>query len=199
MVSGPSSVLGEKTTTSDPVSLVKGTNTPAATGATDTDPGTKTTTKTETKNATYSGPNVTTSTTTTTVTNITNNVTNITITETTTETKENDKEQEDPPVDTPLGDIPELYKQKYPDGIAGVLNTKFDELKGTPLFRLPTLLMPSLPSSGSCPSWQLDLNLASWADMGTQTVQAPCWVWDFGKVVVIISALLLARRLIFGG
>lgn len=198
-VSGPSSVPGEKTQKSESVGLNPGTNTIAAPGTTNTDPGTKTTTKTTTEKATYSGSNVTTSTTTNTVTNITNNITNITKTETETETKEDDKEQEDPPIDSPFKDIPELYKQKYPDGIGGVVNKSMNELKTTPLFGLPALLTPSLPSTGSCPSWQLDLSLASWAGYGVQTVQAPCWVWDFGKVVIIISALLLARRLIFGG
>lgn len=199
-VSGPSSVPGEKTVTRDSVNLNPGTNTEAAPGTPNTQPGTKTTTKTETKKAEYSGPNVTTSTTTNTVTNITNNVTNITTTvENKTEEKEDDEKQEDPPTDTPFKDIPELYKQKYPDGIGGVVNKKIDEIKATPLFSLPTMLAPSLPSSGSCPSWQLDLSLASWAGYGVQTIQAPCWVWDFGKVVIIISALLLARRLIFGG
>ncbi len=199
-VSGPASVPGEKTTSSESIKLNPGTNNPAAPGATNTDPGTKTTTKTETKKAQYSGSNVTVSTTTNTVTNITNNVTNITTTEENkTEEKEDDEKQEDPPTDTPFKDIPELYKQKYPDGIGGVVNKKMDELKATPLFGLPALLTPSLPSSGSCPSWQLDLSLASWAGYGAHTIQAPCWVWDFGKVVIIISALLLARRLIFGG
>lgn len=199
-VSGPGNILGEKVTSSESIKLNPGTNNPAAPGATNTDPGTKTTTKTETKNAQYSGSNVTISTTTNTVTNITNNVTNITMTEENkTEEKEDDEKQEDPPTDTPFKDIPELYKQKYPDGIGGVVNKKIDEIKATPLFSLPTMLAPSLPSSGSCPSWQLDLSLASWAGYGVQTIQAPCWVWDFGKVVIIISALLLARRLIFGG
>lgn len=198
-VSGPASVPGEKTVTKESVNLNPGTNTPAAPGSTNSDPGIKTTTKTETTKADYSGPNVKTSTTTTTVTNITNNITNITTNETSEETKEDDVKQEDPPTDTPLSDIPELYKQKYPDGISGVITLKMEALKATPLFRLPSLLMPSLPNSGSCPSWQIDLGFSSWADMGTHTVQAPCMVWDFGKVVILISALLLARRLIFGG
>lgn len=198
-VSGPTSVPGEKSTTTESVKLNPGTNTPAAPGSTNTDPGTKTTTKTKTTNVSYSGNNVTTTTTTTTVTNITNNITNITINETVIEETEDDQDYEDFPTDTPLGDIPELYTKKYPEGISGVLNSKFAELKATPLFNLPSLLMPSLPTSGSCPSWQVDLSFSVWADMGTHTVQAPCMVWDFGKVVIIISALLLARRLIFGG
>lgn len=110
-----------------------------------------------------------------------------------------DREDDTPPTDTPLGDIPELYKKKYPEGISGVVTLKIEQLRATPLFRLPSLLMPNLPDSGTCPSWQVNLSLAGWANMGTHTVQAPCMVWDFGKVVIIVSALLLARRLIFGG
>lgn len=199
IVSGPSSIPGDKTTSRENIQLNPNTNTPAAPGASNTQPGTKTTTKETKTDINYSGGSATTTTTTTTTTNITNNITNITTTETSTETKEEDEKQEDPPTDTPFGDIPELYKQKYPEGISGVINQKMEALRATPLFRLPSMLMPDLPNSGSCPSWQIDLGLASWADMGTHTIQAPCMVWDFGKVIILISALLLARRLIFGG
>ena len=198
-VSGPSSIPGNTTTSTEPVQLNPGTNTPAAPGATNTQPGTKTTVKETKTDVKYSGNSASTNTTTNTTTNITNNITNVTTTETKTETTEDQKEDDSAPSDTPLGDIPELYKLKYPQGISGVLNARFDEMKATPVFSLPSLLMPSLPNSGTCPSWTVDLSLVSWAQMGTHRIEAPCEVWYFGRIVIIISALLLARRLIFGG
>lgn len=77
-VTGPATVKGETTTTTETVNLQPGTTKEAAPGTTSpTQPGTKTTTKTENTNVKYSGNSITTNNnvTNTTVT-ITNNVTN---------------------------------------------------------------------------------------------------------------------------
>lgn len=144
------------------------------------------------------GPSVKTSTQAQTVTTITNNVTNVTniVNETTTET---DEAPEETVSDSPMPDLPELYEQKYKDGLTGVVTAKIAELKQTPLFQLPSSLMGDLPSSGQCPSWQLDLNLASWANFGIHSIGADCAIWDFAALVVLISAAILCRALIFGG
>jgi len=78
--SGPTSVPGEKTTTSESIRLKPGTNIPAAPGE-PSEPGTKTTTSQQATNVTYNGNTVTSSTTNNTTTNITNHVTNITTNE----------------------------------------------------------------------------------------------------------------------
>lgn len=100
--------------------------------------------------------------------------------------------------DKPLPDQPNLYEPKYPDGITGVWNSKLQEIKATPLFNLAPSLLPTV-SGGSCPSWKVDLSIDGWTNAGLQDVSPPCWVWDVAKLVIIASALLLARRLIFGG
>lgn len=100
--------------------------------------------------------------------------------------------------DKPLPDQPKLYEPKYPDGITGVWNSKLQEIKATPLFNLAPSLLPNV-SAGSCPSWKVDLSIDGWTNAGLQDVSPPCWVWDVAKLVIIASALLLARRLIFGG
>lgn len=100
--------------------------------------------------------------------------------------------------DKPLPDQPKLYEPKYPDGITGVWNSKIQEIKATPLFNLAPDLLPNV-STGSCPSWKVDLSIDGWTNAGLQDVSPPCWVWDVAKLVIIASALLLARRLIFGG
>ena len=100
--------------------------------------------------------------------------------------------------DKPLPDQPNLYEPKYPDGITGLWNSKLEEIKATPLFNLAPSLLPNV-SAGTCPSWKVDLSIDGWTNAGLQDVSPPCWVWDVAKLVIIASALLLARRLIFGG
>lgn len=100
--------------------------------------------------------------------------------------------------DKPLPDQPKLYEPKYPDGISGLWNSKLQEIKATPLFNLAPSLLPNV-SAGTCPSWKVDLSIDGWTNAGLQDVSPPCWVWDVAKLVIIASALLLARRLIFGG
>lgn len=100
--------------------------------------------------------------------------------------------------DSPLPSQPKLYEPKYPDGLTGVWNSKVQEIKATPLFSLGSQLMPTV-GGGSCPSWTFDLGIDRWVGAGSHDVSPPCWVWDVAKLVIIGSALLLARRLIFGG
>lgn len=212
-ITGPAIVPVSTSESKTSVSLVPGTTTPAPAGHTGpTDSGTQTTTTTTTAHNKYnpapmtsgssgspsSGPSMETSQKTTTTTTITNNVTNITniVNETTTE---KDEAPEEAPTDTPFGDLPELYKQKYPDGLIGVLRTQTAAMKATPLFQLPMQLMGDLPQTGQCPSWQLNLSLASWASFGTYNVGADCSIWDFASWVIVISACVLARQLIYGG
>ncbi|MDH0901312.1 hypothetical protein N5C12_18495 [Comamonas aquatica] len=212
-ITGPAIVPVVTSESKSSVSLIPGTTTPAPAGHSGpTDSGTQTTTTTTTAKNTYSpaplspassvgpatGPSITTTQETKTITSITNNVTNITniVNETTTE---KDEAPEEAPTDTPFADLPELYKQKYPDGLIGVLRTQTAAMKATPLFQLPMQLMGDLPQTGQCPSWQLDLSLASWASFGTYNVGADCAIWDFAGWVIVISAFLLARQLIFGG
>ena len=213
-ITGPYSVPIGQTTGTWPVNLVPGTTTPAPAGHTGpTEPGTVTQTSTTTAQNTFrpgssgstgsgssSGPGASMTTTqkTETKTSITNNITNVTNI-VNNEVKETDDTPDDPPTDTPFADLPELYKQKYPDGLIGVLRTQFTAMKATPLFQLPTQLMGDLPETGQCPSWQVDLNLTTWANFGTSTIGADCAIWEFASWVIVISAFILARALVFGG
>lgn len=110
-----------------------------------------------------------------------------------------DEQQDDSAVDSPMPTIPKLYERQYPDGIVGIWNTKSQQLKETQLASFVSTLMPTGFVAGTCPSWTFDLNIAQWADMGVHVVEPPCWLWGVAKTLVIISALMLARSLIFGG
>jgi hypothetical protein len=181
-VTGPASTPGPVTTTTDSVN-----NT--------------TTTSTTTHNHTYDGPNVTTTTTTTNVTvdNTTNNI--ISSTTSTTQPVMPESSSEDEPVtfsDTALPPLPKLYEPKYPDGLVGVWNSKKAQLDSAPLVALVGDLMPNIGSGGTCPVWTMPLDFGFF-NAGVLDFSVPCFIWDFAKVVIIVSALLLARRLVFGG
>jgi hypothetical protein len=104
-----------------------------------------------------------------------------------------------PAVVPALPDLPELYKRAYPDGMVGVWSDHKDALSGSAFLGLLPKLFPAIAADGSCPSMVLDFNISRWALFGVRDVAPPCWVWDFGKAVIIFSALLLARSLVFGG
>jgi hypothetical protein len=155
-----------------------------------------TTTINTTTNYTYEGNNINTS--------VTNNTTNNNpVTNTTTSSSSVTTNPDTPPdqgliSDTPLPGPPVLYKPKYPDGLTGVWATRIADIKSSPLFNAAANLMPSIAAGGSCPVWMLPLNVGI-KDFGTHDVAPPCWIWTFGKFVIVVSALLLARSLIFGG
>lgn len=106
--------------------------------------------------------------------------------------------QEDTATDSPLPPVPDFYTQKYPDGFDGVWQQRKGEIAGSGLMTFAAKLMPTTLGNGTCPQFQMSLDIGL-KDFGTVNVSPPCYVWDFGKVIVIISALLLARRLVFGG
>lgn len=176
---------------------VTGPSTSPGTAKTTTKADGSTVTATTTHNHTYSGDTI--STATTTVVNNYNPTTNITTTETTVDTPPKEDTPEDTSIsDTALPDLPKLYTPKYPDGITGVWNTKKTALTSTPLANLASQLMPSVPAGGTCPVWNLPLNIGPWA-YGVRNVAPACIIWDWCKVFIIAGALFLARALIFGG
>ncbi len=176
-VTGPASSPGPSTVTKDAIN-----NT--------------TTTTTTTNNYQYAGDTVTT----TQVTNSTtiNNTTGAVTAQTSTTTTPNSPSPVDSASDTPLGDLPVLYKPKYPNGLTGVWSDQKSALMGTPLLSLTSSMMPTITGSGAYPSFPVSVVIGPW-DFGTYDVSPPPLVWDFLKVCVIVSALFLARALIFGG
>lgn len=174
-ITGPASVVGPSATSTTPAQNGK----PAST-----------TTTTTNYNINY-GPNTV---------NVVENKTIVindgTTTTTTTETKE--PEPDPAPTDTGLPGQPDLYKQKYPDGIKGIWTARKAELMATPIASLPSNLMPSIPTAGAYPSWPIPVIVGHW-NFGTYDVSPAPMVWDFLRVCVLIGALFLARALIFGG
>lgn len=183
-----------------PLSVIGPAQSPASTTTTQTTqqtangPETHTTTSTTVINYNYAGDTVTVNQTTTNVTR--NQAGDVISTSTTTKTPEANDEA---PTDTPLPPVPDLYVRKYPNGMEGIYDQYKDQLKNTSLVQLASQLMPQVGDGGTCPSWPLNMNLASWAAYGVHDVAPPCWIWGVAKAILILSALLLARALIFGG
>lgn len=98
----------------------------------------------------------------------------------------------------PVSAEPELYSRKYPDGLAGVWNTRSAQMASSPLVQLTTGLQPTIANGAGYPVWNVPLTIGKWS-FGTYDVSPPPLVWDFLKVCVMVSALFLARALIFGG
>jgi hypothetical protein len=175
-VSGPSSQPGERTVTTGKNAQGEPT----------------TTTKQTTHNYTYNNNNVThnTTTTTTTVNNITNQIENET-------TEETENKPDESATDSPLPEVPDLYERKYPDGIKGVWDTKSAAIMQSPLFSLASGMVPTI-GDGGCPQWSLPVDIGI-IDFGVYDISLPCNVWAFVRIVILITALFLVRRLIFGG
>jgi hypothetical protein len=91
-----------------------------------------------------------------------------------------------------------LYEPKYPDGLEGVWDKRWPQVKGSGLAQLAGNLMPGF-NGGSCPNWQIDVSLNQLWDFGTHDLAPPCWIWDALRALVLVSAVILARKIIFGG
>ncbi|MFG0673180.1 hypothetical protein [Delftia sp. WSY_7] len=94
---------------------------------------------------------------------------------------------------------PKLYTTKYPDGIAGVWSAKTAEIKSAPIANLVGDLMPKVADGGTPPTWIIDLDMGGIGNFGQRDISPPSWLWGVLKAITILSALLLARRLVFGG
>lgn len=174
-ITGPSSVVGPSTTTNNP-------------------DGSRTVTNT-TYNFSTAGNTVTNTSnvTTSTTYNTDNSVRSVST------TTEAPKEQDNAKaVDQAMPDQPTLYKRKYPDGLTGVWTAQKTALMATPLLQLTSSMNPTIVGSGGYPSFPIAVVVGPW-NFGSYDASPPGFVWDFLKVCVIVTALFLARALIFGG
>lgn len=178
-VTGPASVTSPSVTTTNTTNNV-----------------TTTVTNSTTVNNTYNNNQITTTVTNNTVTK--NAAGEVIATQVEEGTPDPSKDDNATVIDTPLTEMPTLYERKYPDGIKGVWDTRSAEMKATPLFGLTAVFAPSV-GGGSCPTWSMSANIGPQMMFGTHSLSPPCWLWTALKAVIIVTALLLARSLIFGG
>lgn len=176
----------------------------STTSTTTTNPdGTTTTTSTSTSNNysyTYSPTSYTyTTTTTTTTTGPNGETTTETVTDAQPEGEEPSREEEADPTytDTDFPEVEPFYEQQYPDGIEGIWEARKAELDQSEFVAFLQSFVPSF--SGSCPSFSLNLNVMTGSNFGIHNFPSLCYVFDFIKVILLVTAVFTARALIFGG
>ena len=99
--------------------------------------------------------------------------------------------------DSPMPDVPSFYEQKYPDGLSGVWDNASAQVNNSQFIQFLNGFVPSF--SGSCPSFGLSFNIASWASYGSIGFSSLCYVFDFIKVILLVTALFTFRAITFGG
>jgi len=113
------------------------------------------------------------------------------------ETEDPTPEEVAPPTDPSMPAVPDLYEQKYPEGLAGVWQAEAAALNQTPIFQFLQGLNPGI-GGGGCPVWSWPTAQVLGISVGGD-ISVPCYVWSALRIIFTISALLLARKLIFGG
>ena len=96
--------------------------------------------------------------------------------------------------------VPLLYERKYDKTPAQQWQSAMQAPQGE-LNSLTSGFFPQTwtDNASGCPQFTFSLNLGPLGSFGDFNSGIPCGVWAFARWVIIISALLLARALIFGG
>lgn len=94
--------------------------------------------------------------------------------------------------------VKSFYESEYPNGFAGVWDSKLVYLKQTPLFSFADQFVTSF-GTGSTPLWSFCIDLGALGNYGCKDLSVPDYVWSFVALCIIITAAFLSRALIFGG
>jgi hypothetical protein len=99
--------------------------------------------------------------------------------------------------DSPFPEVKPFYQQKYPDGLSGVWNQAKADIDNSSFMRFLSSFIPSF--SGSCPTFGLNFAIGNMANFGSVDFQSLCYVFDFVKIILLVTAVFAARQLTFGG
>jgi len=130
--------------------------------------------------------------------NVTNNTTTTTTNNTTGQTS-TQTETQDAPItftDAAMPDLPKLYTQKYPEGLAGVWRTSAPDVQSTQFFQGVQSMFPSF-GAGQCPVWRMNFAIGKMGNFGTGDLTVPCWIFQALGLVVLATAAFTARKIIF--
>jgi hypothetical protein len=87
---------------------------------------------------------------------------------------------------------------KYPEGITSIYEDHKAKFQDSTIHEYMKGFVPQL--SGAAPnSWEFCINFDGMANLGCHTVELPPYVISFVRLIILISAGFLCRRLIFGG
>lgn len=112
------------------------------------------------------------------------------------ETKTGEEAAEGTPQAGTLGEVTALAEDDERT-IASVWAARRAELSASPLFALASSLTSFPGVSANCPSWSLTGNIFGHSTGGS--FAPPCWIWAVLRAFLLITALFVARRMIFGG
>ncbi|OLU30965.1 hypothetical protein BVH03_09410 [Pseudomonas sp. PA15(2017)] len=98
--------------------------------------------------------------------------------------------------DSEFPKVDPFYEQKYPDGLEGVWNDIKAKIDSSAFIQFLQGFIPNF--SGSCPSFSLNLNIGPF-DLGVQNLPSVCYALDFVKVILLFTAVMTFRALVFGG
>lgn len=90
-----------------------------------------------------------------------------------------------------------FYDVKYPDGLQGVWQSISAQIDQSAFIEFLKGFVPSF--SGSCPAFGLSFNISSWANYGTIQFSSVCYVLDFVKIIILVTAIFTFRKVVFGG
>ena len=99
--------------------------------------------------------------------------------------------------DTDLPEVEPFYEPQYPDGLSGVWDSFSADVQSTAFMEFLGSFVPQF--AGSCPSFNINLTIASWASYGSMDFPSLCYIFDFIKIIMLATAVFTARALIFGG
>jgi hypothetical protein len=86
----------------------------------------------------------------------------------------------------------------YPDGISGIFSNFIQGVTNGPFIAMLNPLK-SLPDNGIAPVWSINFDIGSMGNYGTQTIDLPAGVWAFIRFCILFTAVMMVRKLIFGG
>lgn len=94
--------------------------------------------------------------------------------------------------------VPELYEQKYPNGIAGVWQQKWPQMQNTAFMHGISGMFPTLSGGGSCPNMGLGFNLGfvNFGDHDFGPALA-CDLWSVLGLILLTSACFTAWKILF--
>ncbi|WP_092136399.1 hypothetical protein [Cupriavidus sp. YR651] len=98
--------------------------------------------------------------------------------------------------DSDMPEVPKLYTQKYPDGLAGVWRDNKPNIQTTEFYQAVKTMFPSF-GAGQCPVWGLSFNLGKAGNFGSRQFDVPCWIFQTVGLILMATAAFTARKIIF--
>lgn len=91
-----------------------------------------------------------------------------------------------------------FWDVRYPNGISGVLTDFIDNIKSTDLFNWLNGFNVDV-AQGSEPVFELCFNTIANIDFGCYSLRADSYIWTAINALMILFAVIVSRRIVFGG